>query len=119
MKVVIAENNEDMAEAIRALLTRDGQFEVVAVVSTADEVLKEIAESRPALVILDHFLSGGETGIQLAPKLKAASPNTRVLIFSGYDVSMEAEREPAVDSYLPKGTIRDLIAFLQLQLAER
>lgn len=108
MKILVAENNDELAYIVRTLLEEDERIEVVGTVCSAEDALAEVDRLKPSLVVLDHFLDSVETGIELAAKMKVSSPETSVLIFSDYDLSVEASREPAVDAYLPKTKLAQL-----------
>ena len=51
-RVLIIEDDEDIANSIKYNLEREGTFEV-RVAATGEEGLKEIQKSAPALVLLD------------------------------------------------------------------
>lgn len=52
-------------------------------VGTGSAALQALSESTPDLIILDHILAEGETGLDFLPKLKAAAAHVPVIIISG------------------------------------
>jgi len=106
--LVAVEDDEDMRLLIRMRLQSDDRLDIVTEVATAAGALEATRAHRPDLVILDHFIQGEIMGLQAAPLLKAASPTTKILLFTDHDLSVEAAREPAIDAYLPKSRLRDL-----------
>jgi CheY-like chemotaxis protein len=117
MKILVVENDDDMAALVVRMLAGGDGLEVGAVVCAPGDVVGEVERLRPDLVILDQFLDGAETGISIAPRIKAVSPETKILLFSALDLDWEARREPAIDAFLPKRRLRDLTSAVAGQLA--
>lgn len=112
MRVLLVENNDDIADLITRLFAGVG-IETCSVAYNARTALLEAEKYAPDVVVLDQFLDGTETGIDLAPKLKARFPTVKILIHSGFDVSLEAASEPSVDAYLAKGRLTELLDAVQ------
>jgi DNA-binding NtrC family response regulator len=69
IKILIVEDQFIEANHLRLMLKTAGYI-VTGIARTADEARKLIAKDRPGLVLLDIFLSGKETGIDLAENLR-------------------------------------------------
>lgn len=108
--LVVVEDEPDFRVLIRAALREDPRIELSGEVTTVEEAVALARASEPALIILDHNLEGEMVGIDAAPKLKAASPDTKILLFTAYDVAAEARREPAIDGFLRKDDVAKLLA---------
>src|ERR1700741_3529853 len=67
-KVLIVEDELIVARDIRKTLERNG-FKVAGVARTAEKALTLIEELNPSLALLDIFLKGNLTGIDLAEHL--------------------------------------------------
>ena len=67
-KVLIVEDELIVARDMRKTLERNG-FRVVGVARTADKALQLVEEFNPSLVLLDIFLKGHLTGIDVAEQL--------------------------------------------------
>jgi DNA-binding NtrC family response regulator len=67
-RVLIVEDELIVARDIRKTLERNG-FSVTGVARSTEKALTSIEESRPSLVLLDIFLKGNLTGIDLARQL--------------------------------------------------
>src|SRR5215467_2901064 len=67
-KVLIVEDELIVARDIRKTLERNG-FRVVGVARTAENALQLVEEHNPSLVLLDIFLKGNLTGIDVAERL--------------------------------------------------
>ena len=68
LKILIVEDELIVARDIRKTLKRNG-YVVTAVCRTVEEAILLAKEQRPALVLVDIFLKGNLTGIDLAVKL--------------------------------------------------
>ena len=107
--VVVIEDDRDMQELIRLALQPQPELRLVGQAETADVGLALVAREQPDLVILNHFLEAGSLGLELAPRLKRAAPRTKLVLFSSYDLAIDAEREAAVDVYVNKRRLGSLL----------
>lgn len=111
--LVLVEDEPDMRAVIRAMLSIDRRLEIMGEAASAAEALELARSVEPGLIILDHAIDGTITGLQAAPLLKEVAPNAKILLFTAYDMKQEAEGEPAVDAYLRKDSIADLLPTVQ------
>jgi DNA-binding NarL/FixJ family response regulator len=100
-RLLIVEDHPLVAQGLRALL--EGHYDVVEMVQDANEVLKALARTRPALVLLDLSMPE-KNGIELLPAIKKAQPSVKVLV-----VTMHLDRALAnlafkagADGFVPK-----------------
>lgn len=84
IRVLVCDDHAVVREGIRHVLAGEPGFEVVAEASNGEQALALAAEHRPDVVVLDVTMPG-ESGLRVAPKLRAAVPGTRVLILSMHD----------------------------------
>lgn len=68
-KILVVEDQFVEANLLRIMLKKAG-YTVCGVARSVEEARKMIADDRPGLVLLDIFLSGKETGIDLARHLR-------------------------------------------------
>jgi DNA-binding NtrC family response regulator len=68
LKILIVEDELIVARDIRKTLERNG-YDITGVCRTVEEAILLAKEQRPALVLIDIFLKGNLTGIDLAVKL--------------------------------------------------
>ncbi|MGW6739866.1 response regulator transcription factor [Streptomyces sp. NPDC055025] len=80
--ILLVEDHDMVAEAIRLALDRTDDLEVVGRSLSVKDALADAARLRPAVVVLDRRLPDGD-GIAAIPTLKAAAPGTRVLVLTG------------------------------------
>jgi DNA-binding NarL/FixJ family response regulator len=80
--VLIVDDHPMIRGAVRALLSTTA-VEVVGEASNAKEAVRAAAMLRPAVVLLDVEMPPGETGISALPKILAAAPESRAIVFTG------------------------------------
>jgi ActR/RegA family two-component response regulator len=98
--LLIVDDDVVLLQALSRFLSDSG-FEVVSC-SSFEEAKKEIAASRPEIVVTDVRL-GAFNGLQLAHMARDVKPDVRLVVFSGFDdpvLKEEARRLGA--SYLVK-----------------
>ncbi len=77
--ILIIEDDDLQYEIYEDALSR---YKLVRV-SSGSEALAAIPTVRPAAIILDHVLSGGEMGLEFLPELKELLPYVPIIIVSG------------------------------------
>lgn len=109
MRVVIADNDPDALELALTDLRLEGHEVHGAVdATTARELVHRLA---PDVVVLDHRMPPGPTGLELAEQLVAEDVASRVVIYSNYQDPWLRERAAAIDvPFLAKGNLRTLRA---------
>lgn len=107
--VVVIEDDPDMQELIRLALSPQPQLRLVGHAECAHEGLALVEREQPDLVILNHYLEAGTLGLELAPALKRAAPRSKLVLFSSYDLAIEAEQESAVDVFVNKRRLGSLL----------
>ena len=110
--ILLVENSDDFTEIVQRTLEMDARLRICAIVSSAEDARAAVAQHQPDLVVLDHFLDSIDTGIQISPALKAAAPQTKVVLFTDYDLSWDARREPSIDAFLDKKRLRELVPLI-------
>lgn len=107
--LVVVEDEPDMRMLISMMLGRDPRLEVMGEAASAEEALVVLDSVEPGLIVLDHGIEGDVMGLQAAPLLKQKAPRSKILLFTAFDMRREAEEEPAVDGYLRKDRITELL----------
>ncbi len=111
--LLVVEDDLDMRLLIRVTLGADPRLESCGETSTATEAIALARDTGPGLVVLDHFIDGDIMGLQAAPMIKAVAPEARIILFTSHDLSSEARREPAIDAYLRKNDLGELLPTAQ------
>ena len=103
-KILIIDDDEDIADNIQALLSYEG-FEVI-IANHVEDGLKKIENENPDLVLLDIMFPEGKTlGFETAIDIKNLRPKLPVFAFSAInrDYSFDFQKEDAhVEEFLVK-----------------
>lgn len=113
MRVIIVEDELLLREGVARLLA-DAGVDVVATLETAEGLLERLARVRPDVVLMDVRLppTHRDEGIIAAREIRAAHPETGVLVLSHYIESSYAlrllEDQPERCGYLLKERVSDV-----------
>ena len=108
-RVVLVEDDPAVRDVIAILLSIEPDFELVGSAASAELGLTLVRDLQPHLVLLDHQLDGQLTGVQAAPAIKSAAPSVVVLLCTALDLRHAADQEPAIDGFLRKEELVDLV----------
>jgi DNA-binding NarL/FixJ family response regulator len=84
IRVLVVDDHSVVREGIRHILEGEPGFVVVGEAGNGTDALRLAVEQKPDVVVLDVSMPG-ESGLRVAPRLRDASPETRVLIMSMHD----------------------------------
>jgi len=118
IRVLLAEDQAMIREALAALLSFEDDIEVVAQVGRGDEVTSAARDSKPDVALLDIEMPGMD-GLSAAAALHAANPATKIVILTtfGRPGYLRRAMESGVSGYIVKDspaerlaqTIRDVL----------
>ena len=100
-RVLVVDDEPDLRQLVEIMLEKDPRLEVAASVGTVEEALDAARETSPHVIILDHLLGGDITGLEAAPMLKEAAPDSKIVMFSAV-LNDSMEPQPAVDGIVNK-----------------
>jgi len=103
LSVYICDNYGALRDLMRFALEDDPRIQVVGEAEDAITCVRELPDARPDVLVLDLRMPG-VTGLEAVPEIRAASPDTRIVVYSQYiDERTEAElREAGVEAWLRK-----------------
>lgn len=84
IRVLIAEDDELVRDALSAIIGGDHQFEVVAVTSDADSAIAQVMSTAPDLALLDVRMPGGG-GERVAQVIAETRPTVRIIAVSAHE----------------------------------
>lgn len=126
VRCLIIDDNASFRDEMRALLTEQG-LEVVGGAGSSTEAIRQIAELRPGVALIDIDL-GEESGFELARRLSERPDQaalTHLILISTHDEAEYAEliaRSPAIGflakTDLSAARIRRMLADLDAGAAE-
>jgi two-component system, NarL family, response regulator DesR len=111
IRVLLAEDQAMIREALAALLSFEDDIEVVAQVGRGDEVAASALASKPDVALLDIEMPGMD-GLTAAATLRAALPGTRIVILTtfGRPGYMRRAMESGVSGFILKDSPADKLA---------
>jgi signal transduction histidine kinase/DNA-binding NarL/FixJ family response regulator len=111
IRVLVVDDTPDIRMLLSAALGVLGGFEVVGEAEDGAEAIKLVGELRPDAVLLDLAMPVMD-GLQAAPEIRRISPDTRIVILSGFsrDRLSDEARAAGADAYIEKGTSPKQIA---------
>jgi EAL domain-containing protein (putative c-di-GMP-specific phosphodiesterase class I)/DNA-binding NarL/FixJ family response regulator len=104
VKVLIADDEDLIRDALTALVNHDARCQVVAEAHNADSAIEMATSLQPDVVVLDVKMPGGG-GARAAREIRARCPETRIIAYSAYEdrsCVLEMVRAGAL-GYLVKG----------------
>lgn len=116
-RVVLVEDDATVRGVIEILLSTEPDLELVGTAVTAEEGIELVRRLAPDLVLLDNQLEGPLTGVQAAPAMKDLAPSVVVLLCTALDLAGVAAAEPAIDGYLRKDDLVDLVDVVRALLS--
>src|SRR6266542_3607532 len=122
IRVLLAEDQAMVRGALAALLSLEGDIDVVAQVARGDEVVPTALTTRPDVALLDIEMPGGD-GLSAAHALRVALPSCRVVILTTFGRSgylRKAMESGAVGFLLKDAPADDLaVAIRRVMKGER
>jgi hypothetical protein len=112
--ILVVDDEAEVRALIREVLTLNGY----TVIDTGDPVeARRIAESQPIQLLLTDVVMPIMNGIELAQRVEAASPATKVLLMSGYSTAaVKGSGRPLLSKPFRTG---DLLAAISQMLDSR
>jgi DNA-binding NarL/FixJ family response regulator len=112
IRVVLADDSDDVRDMLRMALEMDGRFDVVAEASNGEEAVRLASEHQPDAIFLDLVMPVLD-GLKAIPKIRASSPETKIVVLSvaAADPSSSEAMELGATAMVQKGgaqTAREL-----------
>ncbi|MGH9013548.1 MAG: response regulator [Acidimicrobiia bacterium] len=108
--MVVVDDVPATRQRVRMVLEESGRFEVVGEAGDGASAVAVATETGPDLTLLDLSMPGMD-GLETLPRLRAAAPEMKVVVFSGFDVDRVAGivGDLGADGYIEKGAAADAL----------
>lgn len=104
IRVLLADDAEDLRFLIRVALETDGRFEIVGDASDGTQAIELLERERPDVVVLDMAMPEMD-GLEVLTEMRTRGFHCKVLAFSGFNGAVEQEAAAlGADDYLRKGS---------------
>jgi DNA-binding NarL/FixJ family response regulator len=119
MRVLIADDEDDVRDLLAEMIRREPDLELVAAVADAAEAIEAAERERPDVAIIDaHMPEGG--GVRALKELAERVPETATIVLSAFDSQSKVVEhlDAGALAYLVKPVSRkDLVATLERAVA--
>ena len=86
IKVLIADDQKDLAEGIKSVLQTDEEIEVVGIAHDGSEAIDYVKEFEPDVVLMDIRMPN-TNGVVATQRIQADYPNVKVIVLTTFDDS--------------------------------
>jgi DNA-binding NarL/FixJ family response regulator len=120
VSVVVADDTPDIRMLLRLILNADGRFAVVGEARDGREAVAMATTLHPDAVILDLAMPVMD-GLQALPRIVEASPESKVVVLSGFNASQMRAEALALGAaaYMEKGVAHDELVSLLVDLCPK
>jgi len=84
IRLLIVDDHASLRQGISLMVNEENDFEIVGEAGNGKAALTLAMELQPDIVLLDIFL-GTSNGLDIAKQLLRSCPETRIVLFSGFD----------------------------------
>jgi len=119
LRVLIADDEDDVRDLLAEMIRREPELELVAVARNAAEAIEAAVRERPDVAIIDaHMPEGG--GVHALKEMAVRVPETATVVLSAFDSQSKVVEhlDAGALAYLVKPVSRkDLVATLERAVA--
>ena len=104
-RVLLIEDLAQVVEHLKGLIGREQEAELAGVHDNADGGLAQVTTERPDVVMVDALMQGKVSGFDIAKRVRAASPGTRVVMVTVPQKAVAPKPDEGIDAVfvLPGG----------------
>lgn len=104
-RVLLIEDLPQVADHLKTMLRREQEVELVGVQTDAAAAIAQATTEKPDIVLVDALLQGKTDGLEVAKRIRAASPGTRVIVVTVPQKPVDPRPDQGVDAVfvLPGG----------------
>ncbi|MGH2489982.1 MAG: response regulator, partial [Candidatus Limnocylindria bacterium] len=104
-RVLLVEDLPQVAQHLQSMLAREKEVEIAGVQNEAEAAIAQITTEKPEVVMIDALLQGKVTAVDIAKRVRTASPGTRIVMVTVPQKPLDSKQEAAIDAVfvLPGG----------------
>jgi DNA-binding NarL/FixJ family response regulator len=108
IRVLCVDDHPIVREGMAAIINLQADMTLAGAAATGGEALERFIELRPDVALVDLQLPD-MSGFDLIKKIKAKSPNARIIVLSSHegDVDIQRALEAGAQGYVAKGLVRE------------
>lgn len=121
LRILIADDQPSFRHTLREMIQAEPSWSIVAEASNGLEAIEQVKRHHPDVVLIDIVMPG-ISGIEATQRIKAITPQTRVIAITAYDNSEFPKRslEAGADCFLKKeevntATLQECLKSFQTQ----
>ncbi|HYC86715.1 MAG TPA: response regulator transcription factor [Chryseosolibacter sp.] len=84
IRIILVDDHHIVLDGLKSLLETDPDFQILAALQSAEEVIEFLDKQQPDILLTDYTLPG-MSGLDLFKRVKAAHPKVKVAILSMHD----------------------------------
>jgi pilus assembly protein CpaE len=112
-RVLIVEDLPQVAEHLKGLLGREEEVQISGVQADASAAITQATTEKPDVVFVDALLQGKITGFDIAKRIRAGSPATRIVMVTVPQKPVTPRPEEGIDAvFVLPGGANDLVQAL-------
>lgn len=112
-RVLVVEDLPQVAEHLKGLLGREQDVQVTGVQAAAEAAIVQATSEKPDVVLVDALLQGKVTGADVARRIRAGSPGTRIVMVTVPQKPVTPRPEEGVDAvFVLPGGANEIVAAL-------
>ncbi len=112
-RVLLVEDLPQVAEHLKGLLGREEEVQILGVHAQAEAAITQATTEKPEVVMVDALLQGKVTGFDIAKRIRAGSPGTRIVMVTVPQKPVTPRIEEGIDAvFVLPGGANDLVQAL-------
>ncbi len=111
IRLVLVDDHHIVRRGLRSYLEAFSDINVVGEAASGEEALSKVGDWQPDVILLDLLMPGGLDGIETARRLRAAAPQTQIVILTAYgdDMRVPAALRAGTIGYIRKDAEPELL----------
>lgn len=111
LRVVLVDDHHVVRRGLRSFLDSFADISVIGEAANGEELLAQVEQWRPDVVVMDLLMPGGITGIETTRRLRTLLPQTQVVVLTAYtdEARVIAALRVGAIGYVRKDAAPDLL----------